>query len=103
MLRDAIDHLVLRHRRDDPPVFRLITTDKSSRGFSPTTRYRDFAISRKEFHWETQNSVSAEGDTARCYADHAARGWSIHLFVQPAKGEAFAYVDRFTPRALREL
>jgi hypothetical protein len=57
------------------------------RGFSPTTRYRDFAISREEFYWETQNSVSAESDTARRYADHAAHaahaahGWSIHLFV----------------------
>jgi hypothetical protein len=28
----------------------FVTLDKSSRGFSPTTRYRDFAISREEFH-----------------------------------------------------
>ena len=70
----------------------FVTLDKSSRGFSPTTRYRDFAISREEFHWETQNSVSAESDTARRYTDHAAHGWSIHLFVQSAKGEAFAYL-----------
>lgn len=70
----------------------FVTLDKSSRGFSPTTRYRDFAISREEFHWETQNSVSAESHTARRYANHAARGWSLHLFVQLAKGEAFAYL-----------
>jgi superfamily II DNA or RNA helicase/HKD family nuclease len=70
----------------------FVTIDKSDRGFSPTTRYRDFAISREEFHWETQNSVTAESDTARRYADHAARGWSIHLFVQSAKGKPFAYL-----------
>lgn len=70
----------------------FVTLDKSDRGFSPTTRYRDFAISREEFHWETQNSVSAESDIARRYADHAARGWSIHLFVQSAKREPFAYL-----------
>jgi superfamily II DNA or RNA helicase/HKD family nuclease len=70
----------------------FVTLDKSDRGFSPTTRYRDFAISREEFHWETQNSVSSESDTARRYADHAARGWSIHLFVQSSKGEPFAYL-----------
>jgi hypothetical protein len=70
----------------------FVTLDKSDRGFSPTTRYRDFAISREEFHWETQNSVSADGDTARRYADHAARGWSIHLLVQTEKGEPFAYL-----------
>jgi superfamily II DNA or RNA helicase len=70
----------------------FVTLDKSDRGFSPTTRYRDFAISREEFHWETQNSVSAEGDTARRYADHASRSWSIHLFVQTEKGAPFAYL-----------
>jgi hypothetical protein len=70
----------------------FVTLDKSDRGFSPTTRYRDFAISRDEFHWETQNSVSADSDTARRYADHAARGWSIHLFVQVEKGTPFAYL-----------
>jgi hypothetical protein len=74
----------------------FVTLDKSDRGFSPTTRYRDFAISREEFHWETQNSVSAESDTARRYADHTAQGWSIHLFVQSAKGEPFAYLGPVT-------
>jgi hypothetical protein len=70
----------------------FVTLDKTDRGFSPTTRYRDFAISRDEFHWETQNSVSADSDTARRYADHGARGWSIHLFVQSKKGAPFAYL-----------
>ena len=78
--------------RDQRRELLFVTLDKSGRGFSPTTRYRDFAISREEFHWETQNSVSAESDTARRYADHAARGWSIQLFVQSAKGEPFAYL-----------
>lgn len=70
----------------------FVTLDKSDRGFSPSTRYRDFAISREEFHWETQNSVGANSDTAHRYADHAARGWSIHLFVQSKKGAPFAYL-----------
>jgi hypothetical protein len=70
----------------------FVTLDKSDRGFSPTTRYRDFAISHDEFHWETQNSVGADSDTARRYAEHAARGWTIHLFVQTKKGAPFAYL-----------
>jgi len=70
----------------------FVTLDKSDRGFSPTTRYRDFAISREQFHWETQNAVSAQSETARRYADHTARGWSIQLFVQASKGEPFAYL-----------
>ncbi len=70
----------------------FVTLDKSDRGFSPTTRYRDFAISRELFHWETQNAVSAESETARRYIEHVARGWSIHLFVQPRKDTPFAYL-----------
>ena len=70
----------------------FVTLDKSDRGFSPTTRYRDFAISRDEFHWETQNSVGADSDTARRYAEHGPRDWSIHLFVQSKKGAPFAYL-----------
>ena len=31
------------------------TLDKSSGGFSPTTRYRDYAISRNLIHWESQS------------------------------------------------
>ena len=33
------------------------TLDKSSGGFSPTTRYRDYAISRTLIHWESQSST----------------------------------------------
>ena len=32
----------------------FVTLDKSE-GFSPTVSYRDYAISRDHFHWETQN------------------------------------------------
>lgn len=70
----------------------FVTLDKSERDFSPTTRYRDYAISRDRFHWETQGAVAADSATARRYAGHAAAGWSIHLFVQARKGEAFAYL-----------
>ena len=31
-----------------------MTLDKSGKSFSPTTRYRDYAISPALFHWETQ-------------------------------------------------
>jgi superfamily II DNA or RNA helicase/HKD family nuclease len=70
----------------------FVTLDKSAGGFSPTTRYRDYAISRTDFHWETQNSVSEDSETARRYVEHAARGWSISLFVQSRKGDPFAFL-----------
>jgi hypothetical protein len=82
--------LRLKH---EPRELLFVTLDKSDRGFSPSTRYRDFAISRDRFHWETQNAVSADSETARRYARRdGADGYEIHLFVQTRKGAPFAFL-----------
>jgi hypothetical protein len=56
------------------------TLDKTSGSFSPTTRYRDYAISRDLIHWESQSLTRADSDTGRRYQHHAAQGSSIMLF-----------------------
>ena len=35
----------------------LVTLRKNEKDFSPTTMYRDFAISPELFHWESQNAT----------------------------------------------
>ncbi|HQR80820.1 MAG TPA: DUF3427 domain-containing protein [Actinomycetota bacterium] len=45
----------------------VVTLDKSGKGFSPTTRYRDYAISRELLHWESQSTTPADGPTGRRY------------------------------------
>jgi hypothetical protein len=73
----------------------FVTLDKSDGGFSPSTRYLDRAISRELVHWETQNSVAADSERARHYAEHdRPDGWGIYLFVQPRKGAPFAFLGR---------
>lgn len=74
----------------------FVTIDKTDGTFSATTRYKDFAKSRELFNWETQNSVSADGDTALHYIQHVSNGWSIYLFVQPRKGDPFAFLGPVT-------
>lgn len=59
-----------------------VTLDKTSGHFSPTTRYRDYAISETLLHWETQSNTRAESETGRRYQEHAARGVSILPFVR---------------------
>ncbi|CAA9251454.1 MAG: Helicase, C-terminal:Type III restriction enzyme, res subunit:DEAD/DEAH box helicase, N-terminal [uncultured Acidimicrobiales bacterium] len=56
------------------------TLDKSVGGFSPTTRYRDYAISRDLIHWESQSSTSADSDTGRRYIDQTRKGTKVVLF-----------------------
>ena len=50
--------------------------------FSPTTRYRDYAISRELIHWESQSMTRAASETGRRYQNHVALGSSIMLFAR---------------------
>ena len=58
------------------------TLDKTTGQFSPTTRYRDYAISRDLIHWESQSSTRADGETGRRYQRHEAQGTSAMLFAR---------------------
>jgi hypothetical protein len=59
-----------------------VTLDKSSSGFSPTTRYRDYAISRTLIHWESQSITRADSATGLRYRNHERDGRSIFLFTR---------------------
>ncbi len=67
------------HERADLLAF---TLDKTGGNFSPTTRYRDYAISRNEIHWESQSGTGADSPTGMRYRNHAAQGSSILLFAR---------------------
>ena len=58
------------------------TLDKSSGNFSPTTRYRDYAISPSLIHWESQANTRAKSEVGQRYQQHVARGSSILLFAR---------------------
>jgi superfamily II DNA or RNA helicase/HKD family nuclease len=58
------------------------TLDKSRGGFSPTTRYRDYALSPTLIHWESQSAVRADSATGVRYRTHARRGRAILLFAR---------------------
>lgn len=58
------------------------TLDKTSGEFSPTTRYRDYAISPELVHWESQSGTRADSPTGRRYQNHSAMGRSILLFAR---------------------
>lgn len=73
------------------------TLDKSSGGFSPTTRYKDYAVSRTLIHWESQSNPSEE--TRRRYQEHKRDGRSILLFTRlRADDRAFWFLGPATYR-----
>lgn len=75
------------------------TLDKSSGRFSPTTRYRDYAISPSLIHWESQSSTRADSTTGLRYQHHEQNGRSILLFARlRADDRAFWFLGPGTYR-----
>ncbi len=66
----------------------LITLKKTDTDYSPTTMYRDFALSPELFHWESQSTTSSTSRTGQRYIHHRQRGSHILLFVREAKTNA---------------
>lgn len=58
------------------------TLDKSSGSFSPTTRYRDYAIDRTKIHWESQSFTPEDSETGRRYRSHEQLGTRVYLFAR---------------------
>jgi hypothetical protein len=76
------------------------TLDKSSGKFSPTTRYRDYAISPSLIHWESQSMVRADSKTGLRYRNHEQTGRSIMLFTRlRADDRAFWFLGPATYRS----
>ncbi|NUO62607.1 MAG: DUF3427 domain-containing protein [Gemmatimonadaceae bacterium] len=75
----------------------VFTLDKTSGQFSPTTRYRDYAISRELIHWESQSTTRAGSPMGRRYQNHVAMGHQILLFARlNADDRAFYFLGPAT-------
>jgi hypothetical protein len=60
----------------------FVDLQKSEREYSPTTMYRDYAISRELFHWESQSTQAPNQPRVRRWIEHQRRGGNILLFVR---------------------
>ena len=60
----------------------LFTITKNARDYSPSTMYRDYAISRRLIHWESQSTTTERSPTGQRYIHHAECGSHVLLFVR---------------------
>ncbi len=75
----------------------VFTLDKTAGQFSPTTRYRDYAISRELIHWESQSTTRAGSNTGLRYQQHEARSSHVWLFARLTSEErAFTFLGPAT-------
>jgi hypothetical protein len=72
------------HEPSNSDLF-FITLQKTEKDYSPTTRYRDYAISDEVFHWESQSTTRAASPTGQRYIHHRERGTHVVLFVRETK------------------
>jgi superfamily II DNA or RNA helicase/HKD family nuclease len=67
----------------------LVTLHKSEADYSPTTMYRDYALSPELFHWESQSSTTVASKTGQRYLNHRTQGSHVLLFTRPTKVTEF--------------
>ncbi|GAY07453.1 DNA/RNA helicase of DEAD/DEAH box family [Pseudonocardia sp. N23] len=65
----------------------MVNLRKTERDFSPTTMYRDFAVSPEVFHWESQNSTTVQSVPGQRYLHHRERGTHVVLFTRDAPSD----------------
>ena len=66
----------------------FVTLRKSEKTFSPSTMYRDYALTRTLFHWESQNSTHDQSPVGQRYVNHAQTGSEVILFVRESEKRA---------------
>lgn len=67
----------------------FVTLRKHEADFSPTTMYRDYALSRRLFHWESQSRTAEASETGQRYIHHVERGTKVFLFARETKDDPF--------------
>ncbi len=75
---------VMRDERTNSDLF-FVTLEKAEREYSPSTLYKDYAISPTLFHWESQSTTSQRSPTGQRYIRQRERGGNILLFVRQRK------------------
>jgi hypothetical protein len=63
----------------------FVTLQKTEEHFSPTTMYRDRAITPALFQWESQSTTTVRSKTGQRYINHDDHGSSVHLFVRETR------------------
>ena len=74
----------------------FVTLKKSERDYSPTTMYRDYAISPELFHWESQNRTSVESSVGRRYLSQRETGTHVLLLVRDTKLNEWGGTQAYT-------
>ncbi|MDX6254085.1 MAG: hypothetical protein QOJ11_419 [Frankiales bacterium] len=74
----------------------FVTLKKTERDYSPTTMYRDYAISPALFHWESQSRTSVDSATGRRYLTQRETGTHVLLLARETKSNEWSGTQSYT-------
>ena len=63
----------------------FVTLRKSEREYSPSTMYRDYALSADAFHWQSQSTTRPDRERGLRHIEHLERGIVPLLFVRESR------------------
>lgn len=81
--------------RESQTSLHFITLRKNEKDYSPTTRYNDYAINERLFHWETQARTSVDSEVGQRYIQQALNKSNHLLLIRKDKqldGNAAPYL-----------
>ena len=78
----ANDREGVRYAEEERADVFTFTLAKSERDYSPTTMYRDYALSPDLVHWESQSTTSEESATGQRYINHRQQETHVLLFAR---------------------
>lgn len=83
----SIDREGVRYLEDLRVDVFTFNLQKSERDYSPTTMYRDYAISRELIHWESQSTTPVDSKTGQRYLHHRELGSQVLLFARETRDD----------------
>jgi superfamily II DNA or RNA helicase len=65
----------------------FVTLNKSEKDYSPSTMYRDYAISNTLFHWQTQSNTKPTTKKGIRHLEHKEKGITPLLFIRNQRND----------------
>jgi hypothetical protein len=74
----------------------FVTLKKTEKEYSPTTMYEDYALNKRLFHWQSQNSTAPDSPKGESYIKHRDKGKKILLFVREQNVDEYGFTMSYT-------
>lgn len=73
----------------------FVSTNKSDKDYSPSTLYQDYAISERQFHWQSKNDVRIQSEDGQRIIHQRENNWKYLLFVRDHKRDEYGFTNGY--------